>query len=383
MGFCGTGYQGMQVNPGAKTIEGDLFRAMIEAGAVSRDNADDHKKIGLMRAARTDKGVHAAGQAVSLKMIIEDPSIVDKVNALLPEQIRVWGFVRCINSFHAKNMCDSRIYEYLLPTYVLQPREAFGVAGNTAVTTVASSIDASGNRIYTNVETGEQHTWTAPEPSTPEEMAQRRTYRINQVTLEKVRQALSSYEGTHNYHNYTCGKRFSEESAKRFIISFKASDPFIQQGTEWLSLKVHGQSFMIHQIRKMVSMMVLLVRSETPFTVIPQSFEATRINIPKAPGLGLLLEQTVFGSYNRKCIETGREQVTFEKYQDKIDAFKRAYIYERIVEEEIAVNEFDSWIKSVDARMHYFPFINKEGIVTEADEVLSEGGDDTEVAAEE
>ena len=25
------------------------------------------------------------------------------------------------NSFHAKNQCDSRIYEYLLPTYCLQP----------------------------------------------------------------------------------------------------------------------------------------------------------------------------------------------------------------------------------------------------------------------
>jgi hypothetical protein len=32
-------------NPGAKTIEGDLFQAMIAAGAVSRDNADDPKKV--------------------------------------------------------------------------------------------------------------------------------------------------------------------------------------------------------------------------------------------------------------------------------------------------------------------------------------------------
>lgn len=32
-------------NPGAKTIEGDLFKAMVEAGAVSKDNADDIKKV--------------------------------------------------------------------------------------------------------------------------------------------------------------------------------------------------------------------------------------------------------------------------------------------------------------------------------------------------
>jgi tRNA U38,U39,U40 pseudouridine synthase TruA len=82
-------------------------------------------------------------------------------------------------------------------------------------------MDAEGNLIYTNVETGEQYTWTPPEPSTPEEMAQRREYRIDPITLERVRQALAIYEGTHNYHNYTCGKKFSEESAKRFIMSFK------------------------------------------------------------------------------------------------------------------------------------------------------------------
>jgi len=44
MGFCGTGYQGMQINPGAKTIEGDLWKALVEAKAVSKDNAEDPKK---------------------------------------------------------------------------------------------------------------------------------------------------------------------------------------------------------------------------------------------------------------------------------------------------------------------------------------------------
>jgi tRNA pseudouridine38-40 synthase len=53
-----------------------------------------------MRAARTDKGVHAAGQAISLKMIIEDPNIVNKINEHLPEQIRVWGKYTCILSYY-------------------------------------------------------------------------------------------------------------------------------------------------------------------------------------------------------------------------------------------------------------------------------------------
>lgn len=32
-------------NPNAKTIEGELFKAMVAADAVSKDNADDIKKV--------------------------------------------------------------------------------------------------------------------------------------------------------------------------------------------------------------------------------------------------------------------------------------------------------------------------------------------------
>jgi tRNA pseudouridine38-40 synthase len=45
----------------SKTIEGDVFEALTKAGAVSADNATDHRKVDVARAARTDAGVHAAG----------------------------------------------------------------------------------------------------------------------------------------------------------------------------------------------------------------------------------------------------------------------------------------------------------------------------------
>ncbi|KAJ1678803.1 tRNA pseudouridine synthase 1, partial [Spiromyces aspiralis] len=103
MSYCGTGYQGMQINRDAKTIELDLFRALAAAGAISKDNSTDLKKNAFQRAARTDKGVHAAGQVVSLKMIIEDPNIITKINSQLIDQIRVWGYVRTVGSFNSKN----------------------------------------------------------------------------------------------------------------------------------------------------------------------------------------------------------------------------------------------------------------------------------------
>ncbi len=68
----------------------------MKAGAVSEDNADDPVKVNLARAARTDAGVHAAGNVVSLKMITARPDVPDmlaRVNEELPAEIRLWGYV--------------------------------------------------------------------------------------------------------------------------------------------------------------------------------------------------------------------------------------------------------------------------------------------------
>jgi hypothetical protein len=56
----------------------------------------DIGQVNLGRAARTDAGVHAAGNVVSLKMIMSVPGIPDmvsRINEELPPQIRLWGFV--------------------------------------------------------------------------------------------------------------------------------------------------------------------------------------------------------------------------------------------------------------------------------------------------
>lgn len=60
------------------------------------------EQVNLARAARTDAGVHAAGNVVSIKAIVEIPGVDDLVRSLneaLPPQIRVWSvvsvFARC------------------------------------------------------------------------------------------------------------------------------------------------------------------------------------------------------------------------------------------------------------------------------------------------
>jgi tRNA pseudouridine38-40 synthase len=147
---------------------------------------------------------------------------------------------------------------------------------------------------------------------------------------------LSAYLGTRNFHNYTVQKAFKDPSAKRVIRSFKVgSDPIIINDTEWLSLKIHGQSFMMHQIRKMVAMVALVVRCGCPIDRIKESYGPDNISIPKAPSLGLLLERPVFDTYNERAVrEFQRAKIDFDMFNGEMEEFKKREIYERIFREE-------------------------------------------------
>ncbi len=391
---------------------------------------------------------------VSLKLIIEDSDIVQKINAHLSSQIRVWGIERTIGSFSCYQACDSRWYEYLIPAHSFLPphphsflgKKLAQLAGEDADRTcyeerqeevahfweeaeekhikpLLDQLDATTRMIVrkalyqddgdhdgpvtlpsepgceVEVEMGQstedverldgspsgldldQSDINPPSesqgsdlqkdvmtddltlPQSPEGpvsgalqtsadkdklldaavkslraayIAAKRAYRIHPRRLARIREALCRYHGTHNFHNYTIQKKFGDPSAKRLIKSFMVgAAPITTNGTEWVSLKVHGQSFMMHQIRKMVAMVALVVRCGCPYSRIDESFENIRISVPKAPGLGLLLERPVFDTYNQRATaKFKRERIEFVKYEQEMEDFKQKEIYERIFREE-------------------------------------------------
>ena len=83
-GYSGVGYSGLQINPGVKTIEEDLERAIVKSGVIKEENSGDLRKSQWTRAGRTDKGVHALGQVVGIKMgLKEDLESQEKFRAEL------------------------------------------------------------------------------------------------------------------------------------------------------------------------------------------------------------------------------------------------------------------------------------------------------------
>lgn len=68
LGYLGKNYYGMQRNPGMKTIEEDLVDALLKANLITTEHFENLRAINFQRAARTDKGVSAVRQIVSLKL---------------------------------------------------------------------------------------------------------------------------------------------------------------------------------------------------------------------------------------------------------------------------------------------------------------------------
>ena len=230
--------------PNARTIEGVLFDALVRVGAVSSDNADGPTKVGLARAARTDAGVHAAGNLVSLKLITQIPGVSDLVAAInkqLPPEIRVWGFIRVQNSFNARTYaclspntvcsylsrtrrsCDSRKYTYFFPSYLLiPPKPGSGLYETFRRQAAPSSGSLSSACAFPD----SIHDFWADSPlesSKDDDLQRKRRWRTSPEAVQRLREIAKKFEGTRNFHNFTVGREFSDRSTQRHMKKIEVS----------------------------------------------------------------------------------------------------------------------------------------------------------------
>ncbi|XP_063127435.1 pseudouridylate synthase 1 homolog isoform X3 [Rattus norvegicus] len=248
------------------------------------------------------QGVSAAGQVVSLKVWLID-DILDKINSHLPSHIRILGLKRVTGGFNSKNKCDARTYCYMLPTFAFAHKDRD---------------------------------------------VQDESYRLSAETLQQVNRLLGCYKGTHNFHNFTSQKGPREPSARRYILEMYCEEPFVREGLEFAVIKVKGQSFMMHQIRKMVGLVVAIVKGYAPESVLERSWGEEKVDVPKAPGLGLVLERVHFEKYNQRFGSDGlHEPLDWAQEEGKVTAFKEQYIYPTIVSTERDERSMAQWLNTL------------------------------------
>ncbi|XP_077232193.1 uncharacterized protein LOC143867347 [Tasmannia lanceolata] len=305
LSYCGKNYQGMQRNPGTNTVEEFLLSALKETTLIPEDHYHRPQLMYFQRAARTDKSVSAIKQIVSMKLAESIQIRIDDINKLLPTDIRLMGCRRVTQSFDAKNYCDARTYSYMMPSLALCPL--------SEVTTDS--------------------------------------YRAPKEVIDLFNSTLEGYLGTHIFHNFTSGKKFNEDSSARVIKSIGCSEPFYpcnQDKLEFVVVRIKGQSFMLHQIRKMIGLAIAVVKGYATEDHIKRSMEEGFMDVPKAPGVGLMLEEVHFERYNRRYGGDGQhDPIDWETENDQIEKFKQEYIYPVIVETEMNDKSMLNWLHTL------------------------------------
>jgi tRNA pseudouridine38-40 synthase len=105
--YDGTEFRGWARQPGERTVEGtvrDALDALVPGWG------------GLAVAGRTDTGVHATGQVVSLDADGGPPvdRFAEALNAVLPEDVAVVAAETAVPDFHARFSATGRSYRYVV-----------------------------------------------------------------------------------------------------------------------------------------------------------------------------------------------------------------------------------------------------------------------------
>lgn len=117
LGYRGAGFAGFAEQPGMRTVAGELRRALE---TVLR------REVELVCAGRTDSGVHALGQFVSVpasggELGRDGRSLVRSLVALTPDDISIRGLYRADALFSARFDASLRSYRYRIATGDARP----------------------------------------------------------------------------------------------------------------------------------------------------------------------------------------------------------------------------------------------------------------------
>ncbi len=197
--YDGSGFHGWAAQPGLRTVEG-VVRAALGQAFRSVD--------GLAVAGRTDTGVHALGNVVSVDVEGGAPPerAAQALNALLPEDVAVVEAAEAEPDFHARFSARARSYRYR----IFRRQEP-------------SPFEAG-------------RSWWVPRP----------------LDLERLRAAAALLPGEHDFRAFT-----PTETQHDVFLRVVESAEWHERG-DHLEFEITADSFLRHMVRTLVGTMVEL-----------------------------------------------------------------------------------------------------------------------------
>ena len=122
VGYRGGGFSGFAEQEGRRTVAGELRRAL---------EVVLHREVELTCAGRTDAGVHAVAQYVSLPVTGEERALSGRrllasLTALVPDDVSIRAVLRGGPGFSARFDAESRSYRYRISCGRIRPTLLWG-----------------------------------------------------------------------------------------------------------------------------------------------------------------------------------------------------------------------------------------------------------------
>ncbi len=241
--YSGTRYSGWQIQKNARTIQGELRRAVAEAAKKT-----DFEIYG---SGRTDAGVQARAQVAHLDLDTRMPpeSLRLAVNDLLPSDIHLLSLARAHPRFHARHHAVARSYLY----QISRRRTAFG----------------------------KPYVWWIKD----------------ELSLPKMRSAARLFRGMHDFRSFTDQK--VDEGSTRVLVE----EVTIAESGSLILIRIVGSHFLWKQVRRMVGVLAEVGRGALGESEIRGLLER-KSNVPAAltaPASGLILERVFYEGDDREA----------------------------------------------------------------------------------
>ena len=250
-------------------------------------------------------------------------SALARLNAALPDGVRIFSGSRVRKRFNARDEASSRVYEYLLPLHALG----------------------------------------------------------DGCTSAEFDELLRSFEGTHRFHNFASGLRVRQEecgsfaapdgeewplalregdhtsAAFRSIITCRVHGRAEVEGTSYLVLRIAGLAFQLHQIRHMVGSALAVANG-----VVPRDVQQIALNSPfkldvspLVPGMGLLLDEISWFSLKDGVHEARVPPPARKAMQE----FKRSTIYPHI-HQLYADGAYDEFLQRLRSPENGYDYVDED-----------------------